>query len=99
MGPGKRGGERKQNVKHFLQTYLEAFGSIEGMFSADAAFLFFAYNQLINSAGIEGDVLEIGVHHGLSAIATAALPGKSGTFYAVDLFEEGQDLNVSHSGY
>jgi len=57
----------------FLQSYLEAFPSIQGFFTFDAALMFLAYNQLIRAQGIAGDVLEIGVHHGLSAIAVGAL--------------------------
>ena len=78
----------------FLQSYLDAFASIQGFFSFDAALMFMAYNQL---AGISGDALEIGVHHGLSAIATASLVQPGGRFVAVDLFEM-QDQNHSRSG-
>lgn len=82
----------------FLQRYLAAFRNIEGWFSYDAALLFIAYNELIARHGIAGDVLEIGVHHGLSSIATASLRGSGKRFYAVDLFEQMQDKNVSSSG-
>lgn len=80
----------------FLLRYLEAFHSIDGWFQFDAALLFMAYNQLAAAHGVAGDTLEIGVHHGLSAIAVAAL--RRGRFYAVDLFEELQGQNVSRSG-
>ena len=82
----------------FISRYFEAFRSIQGWFSFDAALMFMAYNQLIAEEGIAGDVLEIGVHHGLSAIAMAALRGPGATFVAVDLFESQQDKNVSGSG-
>jgi hypothetical protein len=82
----------------FLQRYLEAFRTIEGWFTYDAALLFMAYNELIARQGIAGDVLEIGVHDGLSAIATASLRGPGKRFYAVDLFEQMQEQNVSCSG-
>jgi hypothetical protein len=84
--------------RSFFQEYLQAFNSVEGWFSFDAALLFTAYNQLIAAHGIRGDVLEIGVYHGLSAIAVAALRGPGNFFYAVDLFEKMQDQNVSQSG-
>jgi len=80
----------------FLLRYLEAFHSIEGWFQFDAALLFMAYNQLAAAHGVRGDTIEIGVHHGLSAIAVAALAARR--FYAVDLFEELQSQNVSRSG-
>ena len=57
----------------FLQEYVKAFGTIPGWFKFDAALVFMAYNQLIDRLGISGHTLEIGVHHGLSAIAIAAL--------------------------
>src|SRR4051794_12887755 len=82
----------------FLSSYLDAFGSIEGMFSPDAALMFMAYNALASKAGVSGDVLEIGVHYGLSTIPVAALRGEGCRLTAVDLFEDMQDLNVSSSG-
>jgi hypothetical protein len=84
--------------RSFLQSYLGAFQWIEGWFSYDAALMFMAYNQLISAAGISGDVLEIGVHHGLSAIAIATLRGAGRRLYGVDLFEKLQSENVSGSG-
>lgn len=82
----------------FLQTYLDAFPSIQGFFTFDAALMFMAYNQLIRSEQIAGDVLEIGVHHGLSAIGVGSLAGPGRRFVAVDLFDELQDHNQSRSG-
>jgi len=79
----------------FLQSYLDAFPSIQGFFTFDAALMFMAYNQLNRATG---DVLEIGVHHGLSAIAVGALAGAGRHFVAVDLFDELQDRNQSRSG-
>jgi hypothetical protein len=83
---------------NFIEAYFDTFSSIEGYFSKEAALLFMAYNQLIRSAGIAGDVLEIGVHHGLSAIAIASLCGSGRVFVAIDLFDDLQAQNISHSG-
>jgi Methyltransferase domain len=82
----------------FLSRYLNAFHSIPGWFSPDACLIFMAYHQLLADEGLAGDVLEIGVHHGLSAIGTAALRGEGRRFVAVDLFDELQSENVSRSG-
>lgn len=82
----------------FLQTYLEAFKTIQGWFQYDAALMFMAYRQLLSHCGVAGNTLEIGVHHGLSAIAIAALRGPDKLFCAVDLFEQLQSENVSGSG-
>src|SRR5579885_3430206 len=82
----------------FLQEHLKAFQRIEGWFSYDAALLFMAYNQLRARTAPPGNVLEIGVHHGLSTIAVAALRGEGSRLVAIDLFEKLQDRNVSRSG-
>src|SRR5580704_3323649 len=71
----------------FLQAYLQAFHRIDGWFSYDAALLFMAYNQLNAAHGIAGDVLEIGVYQGLSAITVAHLRGAGRRMTAIDMFE------------
>ena len=82
----------------FLQRYLQAFHRIDGWFEYDAALLFMKYNQLAFKANELGNVLEIGVHHGLSAIAIAALRGPGKELTAIDLFEDQQKQNISASG-
>ena len=82
----------------FLQCYLNDFHRIEGWFQYDAALLFMKYNQLALKPGERGNVLEIGVHHGLSTIAIAALRGAGKQLTAIDLFEDQQNKNVSGSG-
>lgn len=89
---------RKGLKPGFLKSYFESFGSIEGWFDPDAAMMFMAYNQLLAAEGRLGAVLEIGVHRGLSAIAVASLRAEGRSFYAIDLFEDLQSHNVSHSG-
>src|SRR5438132_1696202 len=81
-----------------IERYLDGIETIDGWFSPDAALLFLAYAQLAESVQSPGDVLEIGVHHGLSAILVAALRGEGRRLVAIDLFEELQDHNVSRSG-
>ncbi len=71
----------------FLQSYLNAFHRMRGWFSYDAALLFMAYNQLNAAHGIAGDVLEIGVYQGLSAIAVAHLRASGRRMTAIDQFE------------
>jgi len=82
----------------FLQRYLQSFHRIEGWFDYDAALLFMKYNQLAFDSAALGNVLEIGVHHGLSTIAIAALRGPGKQLTAIDLFDDQQDKNVSSSG-
>jgi hypothetical protein len=85
-------------ARNFLESYLHAMPAIEGWFSFDAALMFMAYHQLLTQRGVSGDVLEIGVHHGLSTIALAALRAPDANVYAVDLFQELQGQNISGSG-
>jgi SAM-dependent methyltransferase len=82
----------------FLESYLGAFDRIEGWLSPDAALMFMAYNEVIAANGIAGDVLEIGVHHGLSALAMGAMRRDGARLVAIDLFDELQAQNVSASG-
>jgi hypothetical protein len=56
------------------------------------------YNQLAFKPGERGNVLEVGVHHGLSTIAIAALRGPGKELTAIDLFEDQQKKNISGSG-
>src|SRR5262249_51754831 len=71
---------------------------IQGWYSFDAALMFMAYHQILSRHTPAADVLEIGVHHGLSAIAIASLRGARARLVAVDLFENLQDRNISRSG-
>ena len=82
----------------FLQRYYQAFHRIEGWFEFDAALLFTKYNQLAFRPEERGDVLEIGVHRGLSTISIAALRGAGKQLTAIDLFEDQQNKNISASG-
>lgn len=82
----------------FLQSYFGAFDRIEGWFSPDAALMFMAYNDVTAAHGVAGDVLEIGVHHGLSTLALAAMRRDGAELVAIDLFDELQAKNVSSSG-
>ena len=82
----------------FFESYFDAFDRIEGWFSPDAALMFMAYNEIIAAHDLAGDVLEIGVHHGLSALALAAMRGDGAQLVAIDLFDELQARNISASG-
>lgn len=82
----------------FLSEYRKGFDPLAGMVSFDACLLFAVYNSLIAQRGISGPTLEIGVHHGASAIMVAALRKSSESFVAIDLFGELQDQNISRSG-
>jgi len=78
---------------NFLESYIAAFDRIEGWFSPDAALMFMAYNEVISAHEVTGNMLEIGVHHGLSAIAISAMRSDGAQLVAVDLFEQLQERN------
>jgi hypothetical protein len=87
----------------FLPRYFERLESLPGWFLPDAALMFMAYNQLVPDRAGPGNTLEIGVYHGKSAIAVASLRGASGTFTAIDVFDdlpsrEGVSRNVGMKG-
>jgi SAM-dependent methyltransferase len=84
-------------VKGFLPRYFAAFDRIPGWFLPDAYLVIAAYNQLLADEGCSGDVLEIGVYHGLSAVGLAALRGHGRRFVAVDLFEKPADEHIDRS--
>ncbi len=72
--------------------------SIEGWLSVEAGLLFAWLNDFQRSAGVTGNIFEIGVHHGKSSILLGnfLLPDKE-WLGACDIFEQ-QSHNVSHSG-
>ena len=81
----------------FLARYFDAFPRIPGWFLPDAYLTIAAYNQMLAEEGLAGDVLEIGVYHGLSAIGLAALRGDRRRFVAVDLFGRPPDAECDRS--
>jgi hypothetical protein len=75
----------------------KAANGISGWFSADAAALFALLDAVQRSQGVTGDLFEIGVHHGRSAVLLCSMAGPGESVGACDLFGH-QDLNVSASG-
>lgn len=71
---------------------------IEGWFSADAAALFGLLDEAQRTAGVQGDLFEIGVHHGRSAVLLSQLARPGERLGVCDLFGE-QDQNMSVSGH
>jgi Methyltransferase domain len=70
---------------------------IEGWFSAEAAALFGLLDEAQQRAKVQGDLFEIGVHHGRSAVLLSQLAGPGERLGVCDLFGE-QTQNVSASG-
>jgi hypothetical protein len=72
---------------------------IEGWFSADAASLFGLLDEAQRSADVDGDLFEIGVHHGRSAVLLSQLARPGERLGVCDLFgEQGENVSASGSG-
>ncbi|HWD75957.1 MAG TPA: class I SAM-dependent methyltransferase, partial [Solirubrobacteraceae bacterium] len=70
---------------------------IQGWFSSEAAGLFGLLDEAQRSAGVQGDLFEIGVHHGRSAVLLSHLARPGERLGVCDLFGA-QEQNVSDSG-
>ena len=78
---------------------LRGIRRIDGWFSPEAAMMFALLDELQKRAGIQGDLFEIGVHHGKSAVMLASMANPvCETLTVCDVFTS-QDSNVSRSGY
>jgi Methyltransferase domain len=84
---------KKTDVADFLQ----ATSSVEGWFFPIDAYAFGMFDEIQKQEGIAGNLFEVGVHHGKTAIflARAAVPPE--VVGVCDVFES-QELNVDHSG-
>ena len=77
--------------------YLYYSEHIEGWMYQTTALAMMELLWLQEEAGLAGDIAEIGVHHGCSALALIAAARPDETLIAIDLFDR-QDLNIDASG-
>jgi len=77
--------------------YLYYSDRIEGWMYQTTALAMMEIIWLQEEAGFAGNIAEIGVHHGCSALALIAAARPDETLIAIDLFDR-QDLNVDSSG-
>src|ERR1041384_1452590 len=70
-----------------IDRYLDETRQVEGWFFPIDASLFGAVDELQKSAGIRGDLIEIGVHHGKAAVFLARMLAPGETLRVCDLFE------------
>jgi hypothetical protein len=70
---------------------------IQGWFSSEAARLFGLLDEAQRSAGVDGDLFEIGVHHGRSAVLLSQLARPGERLGVCDLFGT-PEQNISNSG-
>ena len=77
--------------------YLQATRSVEGWFFPIDAYLFAVIDEIQKAEGIAGNLFEIGVHHGKTAIFLSRMLRKDELLGVCDVFEQ-QGLNRDHSG-
>jgi hypothetical protein len=77
--------------------YLYYSDRIDGWMYQTTALAMMELIWLQEEAGLTGNIAEIGIHHGCSALALIAAARPKETVIAIDLFER-QDLNVDDSG-
>ncbi|MCH2044717.1 MAG: class I SAM-dependent methyltransferase [Saprospiraceae bacterium] len=70
---------------------------IDGWLSLEAGLLIAALNECQNNNKIDGDIFEIGVHHGKSTVLFANLLTPSQSISVCDIFDS-QTNNISQSG-
>jgi hypothetical protein len=83
--------------KRDVAAYLDATKHVEGWFFPIDAYLFGAIDELQKRDGIAGNLFEIGVHHGKTAIFLARMLRAAESLGVCDVFEH-QELNVDRSG-
>jgi methyltransferase family protein len=77
--------------------YLRATADVEGWFFPIDAYAFAMFDEIQRREGISGNLFEIGVHHGKTAIFLAREAAQGETVGVCDVFEN-QELNVDRSG-
>lgn len=77
--------------------YLYYSDRIDGWMYQTTALAMMELLWLQEETGLGGNIAEIGVHHGCSALALVAAARPDETLIAIDLFDR-QGLNVDHSG-
>lgn len=80
-----------------VQRYLTDTAGVEGWFFPVDAYLFGFFDAVHEANGIAGNLFEIGVHHGKSAVLLARMLRPGERLGVCDVFGQ-QDLNVDRSG-
>src|ERR1043166_8737940 len=77
--------------------YLYYSDRIDGWMYQTTALAMMELLWLQEEAGFSGNIAEIGIHHGCSALALIAAARSEETLIAIDLFDR-QELNIDASG-
>ena len=90
-------GQPAEMNKRATDYLIAGLSQVEGWLCPTTAHIMITLAEEQTRLGMQGDLAEIGVHHGKSflALATSIAPGK--TIFAIDVFED-QHRNVDQSG-
>jgi len=77
--------------------YLHYSDRIEGWMYQTTGLAMMELLWLQESASLAGNIAEIGIHHGCSALALVAAARENETIFAIDVFDR-QELNIDGSG-
>jgi SAM-dependent methyltransferase len=83
--------------KSAVRRYLERTRDVEGWFFPIDAHLFAIVDEIQKREGIAGNLFEIGVHHGKTALFLAQMQAPGETLGVCDVFDQ-QELNRDRSG-
>ncbi|HEX8618977.1 MAG TPA: class I SAM-dependent methyltransferase [Thermoanaerobaculia bacterium] len=84
-------------LKSAVREYLESTRDVEGWFFPIDAHLFAIVDEIQKREGITGNLFEIGVHHGKTALFLAKMAAPGEVLGVCDVFEQ-QELNRDRSG-
>lgn len=84
-------------LKRDVASYLAETAGVEGWFFPIDAYLFGMIDEIQKREGIGGNLFEIGVHHGKTALFLARAAASGETLGVCDVFEQ-QELNRDRSG-
>lgn len=80
-----------------VSEYLKSSKGVEGWFFPIDALLFAIADEIQQREGIRGNLFEIGVHHGKTALFLTRMAREGEQVGVCDVFDQ-QELNVDHSG-
>jgi hypothetical protein len=84
-------------IPEHVRRYLDETRHVEGWFFPVDAYLFAFLDEIQKREGIRGNLFEIGVHHGKTALFLARAAAEGETLGVCDVFEQ-QELNRDASG-
>lgn len=85
---------REQRLEQFDA---DIFGHVEGWLGDRMSQIIRVFGAILDANGVQGNIAEFGVHHGLFLFLLNTLRNNDEECFAIDVFDY-QQLNVDHSG-